>query len=98
MWNLRYDTNELNCETETDPQTQRTDLWLPRVGLDWEFGTSGCKLVYIEWINNKDLPYSVGNYIQYPVINHNGKEHEKLYIYMYKTESLCCTPEINTTL
>ena len=34
------------------------------------------------WINNKVLPYSTGNYIQYPVINHNGKEHEKEYGYM----------------
>ena len=30
MWNLKYDTNELIYETETDSQTQRTDLWLPR--------------------------------------------------------------------
>ena len=22
MWNLKYDTNELICETETDPQTR----------------------------------------------------------------------------
>ena len=29
------------------------------------------------------LLYSTGNYIQYPVINHNGKEYEKEYIYMY---------------
>ena len=27
--------------------------------------------------------YSTENYIQYPVINHNGKEYEKEYIYMY---------------
>ena len=27
--NLKYDTNELIYETETDSQTQRTDLWLP---------------------------------------------------------------------
>ena len=26
--NLKYDTNELIYETETDSQTQRTDLWL----------------------------------------------------------------------
>ena len=26
---------------------------------------------------HKVLLYSTGNYIQYPVINHNGKEHEK---------------------
>ena len=30
MWNLKYDTNELTYETETDSQTERTDLWLPR--------------------------------------------------------------------
>ena len=30
MWNLKYDTNELIYETETDSRTQRTDLWLPR--------------------------------------------------------------------
>ena len=43
-------------------------------GKDWEFGISRCKLVCIGWINNKVLLYSTGNYIQYPVINHNGKE------------------------
>ena len=44
-------------------------------GRDWEFGISRCKLLYIEWINSKVLPYSTGNYIQYHVINHNGKEY-----------------------
>ena len=34
---------------------------------DWEFKTTMI-------INNKVLLYSTGNYIQYPVINHNGKE------------------------
>ena len=29
---------------------------------------------------NKFLLYSTGNYIQYPVINHNEKEHRKEYI------------------
>ena len=46
-------------------------------GLDWKFGVSRCNLSYIEWINNKVLPYSTGLYIQYPVINHNGKEKKK---------------------
>ena len=27
-----------------------------------------------------------------------GKEPEKEWIYVYITESLCCTPETNTTL
>ena len=55
MRNLKYDTNELIYETETD--SERTDLWLPRGrmsggGMDWELGISRCKLLYIEWINN----------------------------------------------
>ena len=37
---------------------------------------------YREWINNKVLLYSTGNYIQYPGINHNGKEYEKEYIFV----------------
>ena len=31
------------------------------------------------------------------VINHNGKEYEKEYIYICTTESLYCMAEINTT-
>ena len=30
-------------------------------GMDWEFGVSSCKLVYIEWINSKVLLCSTGN-------------------------------------
>ena len=84
MWNLKYDTNELIYETEIDSQTWRTDLWLPR-GKEggtvcWEFGISRCKLLYIEWINNKEILCSTGNYIQYLVINHNGKKIKNIYI------------------
>ena len=61
MQNLKYDTSELIYETETDSQTQIMNLWLPR-GWGWrngvEFGISGCKLLYIEWIDNKVLLYS----------------------------------------
>ena len=39
-------------------------------GMDWEFGISRCKLLYIEWIKNKVLLYTTDDYIQYPVINH----------------------------
>ena len=55
-------------------------------------GISRCKLLNIGWINKKALLYSTGNYAQYPVINHNGKEYEKRYI----MGSPCCTVEINT--
>ena len=51
-------------------------------GLEREAGVSRCKLLYTEWISNKVLLYSAGNYIQYPVTNHNGKEYKKrMYIY-----------------
>ena len=29
MWNFKYGTNEPIYKTETDSQTERTDLWLP---------------------------------------------------------------------
>ena len=48
-------------------------------------------------INNKVLLYSTGNYSQYPMINHKGKECKKR-MYIRITESLCCRAEINTTL
>ena len=31
-------------------------------GMDWEFGISRCKLLYIGWINSKVLLYSTGIY------------------------------------
>lgn len=74
-------------------------------GMDWESGICKSKLLHIEWINNKILLYSTGNYIQYLVIYHNGKEYETEYtyvctfffnVYICITESLCCTAEINT--
>ena len=79
MWNLKYDTYEPIYEAETDSQTLRTDLQLPRGrggegGMDWEFVVSRCKLLHIEWMDNKVLLYSTGNYIQCTGINHNGKE------------------------
>ena len=80
------------------------DWWLPREEgdgrkLDLEFGISRCKLVHVEWINNRVLLCSTGTYIQYPVINHNGKRPQE-YIQMYVciTESFCCIAVIKTTL
>ena len=77
MWNLKYDTNELIYETDS----QRTDLWLSRRrrtggGKNWESGIHRCKLLYTDQIN-KALMYSTGNNIQYSVINHNGKKKTK---------------------
>ena len=76
--NLKYDTNETIYKTEQiyrDREQicgcQQNEGWR-RNGLG--VGVSRCKLLCIEWINNKVLLYSTGNYIQYSVI----------YIYIYK--------------
>ena len=40
-------------------------------GKDWDFGINRCKLVCIECMKmNRVVPYSIGSYIQYPVISH----------------------------
>ena len=68
-------------------------------GIDWEFGISRCKLLYIEWLNKSNCIAQVTT-IQYPVINDNGKEYENecVYTYMYIFESLCSITEIDTIL
>ena len=65
MQNLKYDTNELTYKSETDSQAQPTDLWL----MDEQMQTT------IQRIDKQQgLLYRMGNYIQYPMINYNGKE------------------------
>ena len=77
-----------------------TDLWLRKRrdyggGKDWESEVSRWKLLHIQQINHKFL-LDTRYYIQYPVINLNGKKYFKRY--MCVAESLCCIAEINTTL
>ena len=52
----------------------------------WESGVNRCKLLHLGWIDNKILLHITGNYIQYPVINHEGKKYEKecIYIHIYE--------------
>ena len=77
MQNLKYDTNELIYQAERliDAEDRlvvaKGEGWEER--MDWECGISRCKLLYIKWIN-KALLYRTGDYVQYPVINHDGKE------------------------
>ena len=54
--------------------------------MDWEYGIGRCKLLHSEWINNKVLRYSTGNYIQYPMINHNGNEYLKKKLFSNQTK------------
>ena len=110
LWNLKYGTNGLTVK-QRQTHRQRTDCGYQVGGVwgkkDWDSGISRCKPVYIEWVplgiewvNAKVLPQSTGNSMQCPVINHHGKEYEKVYIcmYIYIYESLCYMAEISTTL
>ena len=45
--------------------------------MDWEFGVSRYKLLYIGWIKSKVQLYSTGNSNQYSVITYMGKDSEK---------------------
>ena len=89
-WTLKYDKNKPIYETES--QTQRKDWWLPRGEevegrMEWKFGLSRCRLLYIGWIN-KFLLYSTEHYIQYPMINDNGKECFKSMLMYGKTNTI----------
>ena len=64
-------THQHRKQTYTKGKRQGKGLYKPGVEI------SRHKLLYIKEINNKVLPYSKGNYIQYLVINDNGKESEK---------------------
>ena len=81
MWNLKCDTNHISTKQKQTYRNRKKTCGCRRKRCrgekDWEFGISRGKLLAIGWINNKVLLYSTGSYIQYPVINHNGKENEK---------------------
>ena len=66
-WNLKSDTNKLIYKTETDPQTQKTNLWLSKRkgkrGTNQASGISRYKLLHIKYKNNEVLLYNTGNYI-----------------------------------
>ena len=51
-------------------------MWGIGAEVGWSLGLADTNLSR-EWINNKVLLYSTGNYVHYPVTNHYGKEYEK---------------------
>ena len=72
----------------SDSRSQRTALSWPRwrrggEGMTRESGISSCKRLYVRWINNKSLQDSTGNYMEYAVISHHGKEYGKESKYVY---------------
>ena len=65
IWNLIYIINEPFHREETHGLgEQACDCqWGGRGnGMGCKFGVSRCKLLHLEWISNKILLYSIGNY------------------------------------
>ena len=62
---------------------------------DW---VGRCKLLYLEWISNEVLLYSIWNTIQFLGIECDERQNEKKNVYICMTGSLCCTAKIGTTL
>ena len=52
-------------------------------GMEWEVGAGRCELLYKEGTQSKVPLHSIGEYVQYSVITHSGKEYEKIYIYIH---------------
>lgn len=62
MWNPIYDRNDLTYQTEGVRRRKQTYRYQRGKGIG-DFGISRYKTVY-----------STENYIQYPLINHSGRE------------------------
>ena len=75
MWNVKHDTNEPIYEREME-QTGGCQGRELKEGCSGRLGLADTSFIY-RMDNNKVLLYSTGNYIQYFVITHNGKECEK---------------------
>ena len=74
-------------------------VWLGGRWMDWEFGVGRCKLLHLEWIDNKVLPYIAQETVcSLPGQTVVEKTIKKKNRYMCLTESHCHTADINTTL
>ena len=77
MRNLKHGTKELIHETETDSTVREKTSGRQGGGVwgrhEWEVGVSQPKSLYMEWINKVLLYSTENNYVQHPMINHNGK-------------------------
>ena len=81
MWSQKYGAMSLSTKQKQIQRTRGQTCGCQRPGggrgVDFEFGV-GRRYVY-----NKILMYGRENYIQYPVINHNGREQKVECIYVH---------------
>lgn len=76
---IKHDTNELIAGTGTRSREEPRGCQAGRKegATDCGFGFSGCKPLYIEWMNSSVLLPSTANYRRHPAADHNGSDYEK---------------------
>ena len=84
-WNLKHDTNEHIFEIETDSWSQRTHCGCQGEGLEkgWSGRLRLAEIGCYIWSRKTRSCFIAQGTIQYPMINHNGKESLKKCIFMY---------------
>ena len=114
MWNIKYDANHHIYKTKTDRLTENRPVVAKEVrgreGKEWGLGISRGKLLHM---NGETAKSCYRELRSISCTNHNGKDMKRniyvcvyiydttkylSFIYVYKTESPCCTEEIGTTL
>ena len=92
MWNKKNDTNEFIYKTETDSQTQKTNVQLPKEKvwqgrINQEFGSNIHALLYIKQqgptVQHKSLYSIFDNNIQEKSLKKN------IYIHIYIYACVC---------
>ena len=84
LYRQNLERNELAYKTETDSENELMVVRREecREGILKEFGIDTYSLLYLKWVNNKDLLRSTGNSSQYSVMIYTGN-HLKKSGYMY---------------
>ena len=54
MWHMNLSTKQNRLTDMENKLVVAKGEW-EESGMDWEFGVSRCKLLHLEWINNKVL-------------------------------------------
>lgn len=86
LWNLNCDSKEpvWNAERRTDPEDRLAAAQGRGVGRRMEWGSRGQRVCAVTCRReNQPRPMDgTENYIQYPVMNHSGKEHKTECVYL----------------
>ena len=74
---IKKKQNNTTCSNMDVTRDSDTEWSKSGSGMDGGFGVSRSKLLHLEWISNKALLYSTGNFVQYLVIELDGRQYKK---------------------